>query len=265
MARRKISTLTRDVRIQWKVIHALVIRELHTRYGRENIGFLWVLGEPLLFCGGVAIAWTWIRPSHEHGLAMTAMVVTGYIPLTMWRHCVGRAVKAYEANGSLFFHRQVTPLDVLIARSWLEIIGTIMAGLVVVVLAIFLGYMAPPVEWGILYLGVFLQILFCLATALIFASLSEMSDVVEKGLSTFSYLALPLTGAFIMVDWVPPKYRVYMMASPSWENIEMIRAGEFGEVAHAHYNLTYAIWIEIILMIIGIALSLRARKYILIQ
>jgi hypothetical protein len=26
----------------------------------------------------------------------------GYIPLTMWRHCMGRAVKAYEANGSLF-------------------------------------------------------------------------------------------------------------------------------------------------------------------
>ena len=44
-------------RLQLTVIWALILRELHTRYGRENIGFLWVVGEPILFCGGVAIAW----------------------------------------------------------------------------------------------------------------------------------------------------------------------------------------------------------------
>jgi hypothetical protein len=46
----------------------------------RKFGFLWVIGEPILFCAGVAIVWTAIRPAREHGLAMTAMVVTGYIP-----------------------------------------------------------------------------------------------------------------------------------------------------------------------------------------
>ncbi|MGI4747326.1 MAG: hypothetical protein ACRYFY_14990 [Janthinobacterium lividum] len=48
-------------------------RELHTRYGRETIGFLWIIGEPILFCGGVTILWTAMRPTHEHGLPMTAI------------------------------------------------------------------------------------------------------------------------------------------------------------------------------------------------
>lgn len=97
----KIKKLQADFRSQFQVIYALIMREIHTRYGRENLGFLWVIGEPILFCAGVAILWTAIRPSHEHGLPMTAIVITGYVPLTMWRHCLGHSIKAFEANGSL--------------------------------------------------------------------------------------------------------------------------------------------------------------------
>lgn len=41
--------------LQVRVIGALLMREIHTRYGRESIGHLWVIGEPMLFCVGVAI------------------------------------------------------------------------------------------------------------------------------------------------------------------------------------------------------------------
>ena len=113
--------------LQGRVIGALMLRELHTRFGRENLGYLWIVGEPILFCMGVAIAWTAMRPPHEHGLPITAIVLTGYIPLTMWRHCLLSAVKALDANGRLLFHRQVTPLDDTTARAIFEVMGTLMA------------------------------------------------------------------------------------------------------------------------------------------
>lgn len=248
-----------------RVIYALIMREIHTRYGRENIGFLWVLGEPILFCAGVAILWTAMRPAHEHGLPMTAIVVTGYVPLTMWRHCLSQSVKAFEANGSLLFHRQVTPVTIIIARASLEIIGTIMAGLLVTCGAIAMGFMKPPQYYGILYLGLLFQTIFCISMSMIFASLSEMSELVEKIMSVFSYLTLPFTGAFTMVNWLPPRYRWYMMLSPSVDNIEMIREGQFGLNAHAHYDIFYCCWINLALLIIGFWLTLNVRKYILVQ
>ena len=134
-------SLLQSIGLQSRVIKALVMREIHTRYGRENIGFLWIIGEPILFCGGVTILWTLIRPAHEHGLPVTAFVITGYVPLTMWRHCVGRAVKAFESNGSLLFHRQVTPLDIITSRCILEVVGTLEAGAIVMVGACLLGFM----------------------------------------------------------------------------------------------------------------------------
>ena len=257
--------LQEDFAVQARVIYALMMREIHTRYGRENLGFLWVLGEPILFCGGVAILWTAMRPSHEHGLPMTAIVVTGYVPLTMWRHCLGHSIKAFEANGSLLFHRQVTPTSIILSRAFLEIIGTIMAGLLVTCGAIFLGFMKPPQYYGILYLGLGFQMLFSLACAMIFASLSEMSEIIEKMMAIVGYLSLPFTGAFSMVNWLPAKYRWYMMISPSVDNIEMIREGQFGLNAHAYYDIFYDTWITGALLIIGFYLTLKSRRYILVQ
>ena len=251
--------------VQWRVIGALLMREIHTRYGRENLGFLWVIGEPILFCAGVAILWTAIRPAHEHGLPMTAFVVTGYVPLTMWRHCVGRAVKAFESNGSLLFHRQVTPLDIITARVALEVIGTIMAGLLVLLCAIAVGEMQSPLNVGLIYLGMIYQAFFCYACALIISALSEVSDLVEKFIAVVMYLSLPFSGAFVMVDWVPEKYQYILLASPSVNNIEMIRAGQFGSAAHAHYDLTYNTWITALLILIGISLTLRVRRHIIVQ
>lgn len=256
------NSLVSLVKLQIKVIAALMMRELHTRFGRENLGYLWIVGEPILFCAGVAIAWTAIRPAHEHGLQTTAVVITGYVPLTMWRHCLMVSIRAFEANGSLLFHRQVTPLDIITARSVLEISGTIMAGLIVCTGAILLGYMSPPKDIGLLYVGILYQAAYSYATALLVAALSQRSELVEKSVSVFSYLSLPFSGAFAFCSWLPQKAREVLLWSPSVNNIEMIRGGQFGETIHPYYDMVYDAYATIILLIIGLSLTLRVRRFI---
>ena len=234
-----IRDLLRSADLQGRVILALILREIHTRYGRENIGFLWVIGEPILCCAGVSVLWTIIRPAHEHGLPVTAIVVTGYVPLTMWRHCVSRAVKAFESNGSLLFHRQVSPLDIITSRCILEVLGALMAGAIVIAGAVMLGFMDLPADLPMLYAGLSYHIVFCYASALLVSALSEYSDVVEKSISAIMYLSIPFSGAFTMVDWVPAKFQAVLLWSPSVQNLEMIRLGQFGPAVHAHYQIGY--------------------------
>jgi capsular polysaccharide transport system permease protein len=257
-------SLLKSGALQIRVIAALLLRELNTRFGRENIGFFWFVGEPILFCGGVSILWTAIRPPYENGIPMTAFVVTGYIPLTLWRHCVGRALKAYESNAALLFHRQVTPMDIIITRVILEVIGTLIAGLIVIVGAIGLGYMKPPVDYGLMYAGFGYQIAFSLACSLLIASLSEMSELVEKFLTVLMYLSLPLSGAFTMVSWLPSSMQKLVLYSPSVHAIEMIRAGAFGNSVQAIYSYTYATYSIGIMIALGVFLTSRVRKYIVV-
>lgn len=255
-------TLKQAFVTQWRVIHALMMREIHTRYGRENIGFLWVIGEPIMFCAGVAIVWTAIRPSHEHGLQMTAMVVTGYVPLTMWRHVVFRSIKAYEVNSSLLFHQLVSPFDIIMSRSTLEIFGTILAGALVFFGAEALGYMKPPENWALIYGGVAFLVYFCYGFSLIIAALSELSELLEKAVGILTYVSLPLTGAFVMTNWIPPRYQWILEASPLANCVEMIRAGEFGMAVVPHYYIFYMLSYCTLQLVVGLYMTQRIRPYI---
>lgn len=251
--------------LQFRVVLALMIREMHTRYGRENIGFLWVIGEPIMFCLGVAIMWTLVRPAHEHGLPVTAIVITGYVPLTMWRHCIMRGVKAFESNGALLFHRQVTPLDIITSRVALEVLGTLMAGLIVSLGAIAVGLMEAPVDIGLVYLGLFYHAVFSYASTLLVAALSEKSELVEKSIGIISYLSIPFSGAFTMVDWVPQKFQWILLLSPSVHNLEMIRGGQFGPGVHPHYSIAFDTWTTGLMLLLGLSMTLRVRRHIVVQ
>ncbi len=259
------TSLFRSISLQGRVIRALIMREIHTRYGRENIGFLWIIGEPILFCGGVAILWTAIRPAHEHGLPVTAFVITGYVPLTMWRHCMSRAIKAFESNGALLFHRQVSPLDIITSRCAMEVLGSLMAGGIVLLGAVLMGFMDLPTDLPLLYVGLAYQIVFCYASALLISALSEYSDVVEKSLSVLMYLSIPFSGAFTMVDWVPKQFQHVLLWSPSVQNLEIIRGGQFGTAVHPIYSLYYDTWVTALMLLVGLSLTLRVRSRILVQ
>ena len=52
-----------SLRIQARVVHALIMREIITRYGRHNIGFAWLFAEPMLFTIGVIGLWSIVHKS----------------------------------------------------------------------------------------------------------------------------------------------------------------------------------------------------------
>ena len=60
---------------QLRVIGALMMRELTTRFGREGLGFAWLVGEPLIFCFGVIILWSFSKPAYEHGVRIAPFVL----------------------------------------------------------------------------------------------------------------------------------------------------------------------------------------------
>src|SRR5262245_10805795 len=111
--------------VQLRVIAALVMREVHTRYGRENIGFLWIFVKPVLFIDAV----TGVRGLFEMGIVrggvdIAAILFTGYPPMVMWRTAILRNIASLRQNAPLMFHRQVRPFDIVLSRILLESAAT---------------------------------------------------------------------------------------------------------------------------------------------
>ena len=82
------------LRIQGRVLFALLMRESITRFGRANLGSLWLVAEPMLFTLGVATLWGLSGLRHGSGVSPVALAVTGYSSVLMWRNAVSRCSSA---------------------------------------------------------------------------------------------------------------------------------------------------------------------------
>lgn len=248
------------LRIQVKVVKALMIRELVTRFGRENIGFLWIMAEPLLFAGLVGILWTFLRGPESHGISVVAFVLTGYIPLTFLRHSFGRSARTFEANSALLYHRQVKVLDFIFVRVAIEAIGAMMAFLFAAIVLAFFGLFPIPSNLGALLAGWGIYIFFVLAVSTMLAPLSEVSEVVEKLVPITVYMAIPLSGTFNLVAWLPPGFRDALMWSPMVSSMELMRYGVFGDIVTPYYDISKALGISLACLLAGLILCRRVRR-----
>jgi len=257
--------LLRGLKTQIVVVFALMMREVHTRYGRENLGFVWLIAEPFLFCMGVIGIWSGIHGRYERGIPILAFVITGYLPLTLWRHVTARAVQCFRANAALLYHRQVKIFDLLLARVLLEFYGTIMAYLVIAFVFVVFELYEPPVDWGLFYAGWLFFLLFTTAAGMIIGSLTELYEWSEKLVGPFMYFMLPICGAFFMADWLPYRLRTWAELIPTVQAFEMIRGGQFGPGVRVHYDFAYEALVCCALLALGIVMTRRVHRHMVIE
>ncbi|OHT18292.1 ABC transporter permease [Edaphosphingomonas haloaromaticamans] len=260
-----MASLRQGWRVQSRVVAALLIREMHTRFGRENIGFLWMMVEPLLFAGLVALIWRVMKGPEEHGVDIVTFVVSGYIPLVLFRHAVNRSVSIFVANGSLLYHRQVRIIDFIISRFLLEMIGSMMAYVFIATALYMLGFFPSPADVGMLIVGWVLYSLFTLSLCFIIAPLSEMSPVLEKFMPVTTYVMIPFSGTFTMVAWLPAQARELILWSPWVSAMEMMRHGLFGDKVQTYYVYSVPIAASMICTVIGLALCRHVRKMLVVE
>lgn len=229
----------KHARIMW----ALLMREINTRYGRDNIGYLWVIVEPIIFASGVSVLWTVIKPPYEHGIAIVPFIITGYMPMILMRQTISWAVSAVRVNQSLLYHRQITPLHLFAARIGLEFIGVSLAFVVIVSVLCLFGIMKPPktiVDLRLIYGGWFILAWMSAGVAMILGALGEIFDFVERFVQVITYVMIPLSGAFFMAAWIPGRLRDLLLMVPFIHCFEMIR-GSFGEFVTTYFNIPYAL------------------------
>ena len=252
--------LLRSVQIQARVIHALLLRESLTRYGRHNLGFLWLFLEPMIFTVGIAALWTAMKATHGSTLPIVAFAVTGYSSVLLWRNMPARCINAIEPNRALMHHRNVRILDIFLARILLEVVS-VTASLVALSLVFgTTGLMAFPSDLMPIFAGWMLLAWFGASFSICLACLALRSELVEKFWHPLSYLLFPLSGAAFMVDWLSPAVREYALLLPMVHCTEMLREGYFGEQVGTHYDPAYVISVSMFLSLMGLALIRDAAR-----
>jgi ABC-type polysaccharide/polyol phosphate export permease len=238
-----------------RVIGALLLREMLTRYGRNNIGFLWLFVEPLLFTL-VVISVKAARVGGLHGSAISAVAfaVTGWPALMLWRNMPNRCSGAVKSNRSLLHHRQVTIPDIFMARIVVEFMAASTSFVFVNAAFYAVGKLMAPEDILKVVAAWFLLAWFGAALAITIACLSARFVIIDNLWRPMSYVLMPFSGIAFLVDALPPAYQQAVLWFPMLDCVELLRDGWFGSLFHAHYDIGYVIVFNLCLSLVGLSL-----------
>ena len=241
---------------QGRVIGALLMRELHTRYGRENIGYLWMILEPMTFAGAVALLHS--REGRVYGTDISGVPfgILGYTVFIIFRGIFTRAEGTIESNKPLLYHRMVTLLDMLIARALLEGAGVGMTLVILLALAWSLGLADPPARplWEMLAIAY--MVWFSFAASMVACAATNDNRLVSRLIHPATYILMPISGGFYIMSWVPEPYRTWLGYLPLTHIFEMARYGQFASAGSDYFDVIYLTGSCICLTVIGM-LSIR--------
>lgn len=239
--------LKESVRVQKRVLGALFMRELLTRYGRHNIGFLWLFVEPMIFTLGVTVLWSATKKLHASDLPIVAFALAGYSSVLLWRNMPGRCIGALLGNMQLLYHRNIRALDIYVARIMLEFAGVTMSFFGLSLLFISIGWINPPEDIVKIAIGWGLLAWFGAVLGILLGALSHQYELVDKFWHPASYLLFPLSGAAFLVSALPYSFREVVLWLPMVHCVEMIRDGYFGSKILSIYDPFYVVWVLLVM------------------
>ena len=257
--------LRRGLGVQANVVGALLMREIHTRYGRENIGYLWMFLEPAILTGAVMLIHSGAPVGIGSGVEPAPFAILGYSAFILFRSIFTRADRLLEANAPLLYHRQVTIFDMLLARALLELASIVTVLAVLLGLAAASGFAELPARPLALIAGLLLLWFWSLGLSMLVTAAANENRVIEKFVHPVSYILLPVSGAFYMVEWIPQPYRDLIAWFPMTQMFELIRYGQFAAADSTYVQPVYLIFWCMALMFLGLAALRAVRAHVQIS
>jgi capsular polysaccharide transport system permease protein len=249
-------------------IQALIVRDIMARFGRNNLGFIWTVLEPMILCSGVMFLWSLMKHPLYHGIPIIMFVTTGYMPLTLWRHLTNPFTRLLSRQKELLYHRPVRGGHIIIAALIQNFLSTT-AALVIVYWCISTTGIATMTEGGnatvhldLLVAGWLFTAWYYGAMGMLLAAWTEYWEPAEKFTQPLQYLALPLSGMFFLVGWLPTPAQKLLLLNPSVHCFEMFRAGAFGQEMTFYYDAWYLAACSTAMTIAGVAALYNVRDRI---
>lgn len=245
---------------QLEVLNALILRETRTRFGTQQLGYLWAFIEPALWIGTFFAIFTFTGRQPPPGMTMAGFVVTGLLPFSMFRETISRASSAVDGNKGLLFYPQVRPLDLVMARAALE--GATGSSVMFLILG-FDALQAGKLEVDdplLTILAMLMVMLLGTSIGVIVGSLSVFSNAVTRIVPPLLRPMFWISGVFFTANSLPSQVREPMLINPVLHVVELVRAGIFKDYKAPYADPGYvATWI-VLAMALGLLLERVARR-----
>ena len=247
---------------QGAVLRALCMRELQQRFGRENIGYLWVVGEPMMLATVITLLHRAVTRHEAGGVSPFTFMLTGYALFIIFRNTFNRSESALHSSESLLYHGMITPFDIIVSKWLVETLGCASALLILQTVGVMLGLSEPPYRPLFVLAALALFAWWSLALSLVASAYSYVSPLFGRLTHPFSYFSLPISGAFVTMGILPGWVRPIMAWNPMMSIFELARYGQFKQSTDRFVYPGYVVAVCVFITYWGLLEIRRVRKSI---
>lgn len=248
----------------WQVmlasIHALLMRELQTRFGGYRLGYLWAPIEAgmqmVIFLVIFGVLMTRVMPGIDYAI----FLVSGMAPWFMFTNIASRSLGAVQANQGLLMYRSVAPIDAILSRGVLELTIYFFTFVLFMGILLWLGY---EVDFGALHVVLLCWLslfIFAIGFALIMMVIGHYAEEVGKVISILFTVMYFASGILYSVHIVPEPYLSYLMYNPIIHNIELMRHSLAPTYPNYHVSFLYFLEWTLVVLFVGLLLYKFAEK-----
>lgn len=251
---------------QWlRVVFALVVRDMGTRFGKSSGGYFWAIAEPL---GGIvmlSLVFGMALRKPPMGESFMMFYASGVITFSMFRTVSGGVSSAISSNKGLLTYPVVTVFDAVLAKFLLNFL-TVCVLAAVLFASIILSLNVPvTLDFGAILLSLFLAALLGLGVGAVNCVLFGFFPTWKNIWSVLTRPLYLLSGIFYVYETLPAPLKTVLWYNPIVHLIALMRAGFYG-FYHPHFiSYSYVLGISMVTFVIGAYLMRRHASFLLEQ
>lgn len=254
------------IKSQSRIIFALLLREMRTRFGETQLGFAWAIIEPISHLALIAIVFSATQIAQAPvGDSLLVYYFTGVVPYLLFSNTTFQLTYALVANDSLLQIPIITYVDVLIARACVEFFTQIAVAFVMVAAFVALGYNAIPRDFFGCFTGFTLIWLMAsgigILNAVIIHFVKSWDHIFPNFVRAMYFTSGIFLSPIVMPDWV----RDIVAWNPLLQGIDWIRSSFFSSYEPPWLDRGYLVLWAVGALMLGFAAERSVRRHLSVK
>jgi ABC-type polysaccharide/polyol phosphate export permease/Flp pilus assembly protein TadD len=259
------SSLSGDIATRWRVIYAIMLRDIRTRFGHTRLGYFWAIMEPithLMTLGTIFYILNHGPPPVGENLFL--FYITGLVPFLMFSHVSHDVMSAAEANNAMLQLPVVKRTDIMAAHAIRQLATELCVGIIIFSVSGLLGQRGLPADPLTAMAAILSLWLLAVGVGAVNLVVVETFPSYETVYAAFVRLLYVASGIYYSPIAMPDWIREALAWNPMLQSIEFFRSGFFPQYEPHWLDVTYLLtWVVASVGIgFGLERALRARMVV---
>jgi capsular polysaccharide transport system permease protein len=214
---------TSALAVQIRVIYALILRDMCTRFGRTFLGYIIAIAFPLTHLLALTASHVAIKQITPVGTDHALFIATGVLPYILCLYPARMIMLCIGQNHPLLAFPIVKPLDIALARAVLEVVIAFTVTIIYLLILLAADVEVIPLDFieatAAILSTIFLGVSFGLLSALLYKLMRAWLAMQIAIL----ILLFASSGAFFVPTTLPEKIRDILWYNPLLQSVEWLR------------------------------------------